>query len=155
MGPESCVRPALSLRAALPLGTNCGGLSISDKLGAFRWRCVPGEGGSVLVEAVSLLPGQGLTTLLDEQGWKHNALELRNKADGRLLLWSDEAAWFDTRVLPAPPNGGTGALRLEHPVADGRGSIFVVSADRASSGYEIAADGIGLVVLEGRRHRRR
>lgn len=76
--------------------TSCDGLTVTDQLGVFDWRC-DAAGGVVTVSSTNIKTGKGLRDLIDFTliNWKKN----RIKINGSNVSNSNEARWWNNPVL--------------------------------------------------------
>ncbi len=150
---DQCIHAGELRRVELPTLASCTGLSMTDALGAFVWRCRLSAPGIAFV-STGLADGKGLGDLLTgATGWHPNHVTLH----GGPPAASAPAAWWPNPVVPLPDNSAGAALALDGVDDDGAGpdaafgpgTIFVLDANRASAGYNLGLDGAALVVREG------
>ncbi len=142
-GPPICIHGGEKLKVPVTAAhaVSCDGLTMRDQLGAFNWICAV-EGGNAVFYAGGLADDRGLRHLVDAAAWKANQVSLRS---GSIDIGNSSLAqWWNNPVTPLP-NNATGALAMLSAV----GTIYTLAASRASNGYHIAANKIGLVVLPG------
>jgi len=137
-GPASaCLHAGEMRRVPLP-AASCDDVSASDLLGAFTWRCRPGVGGVELVTDRT----RALADLVDASGWRPNVVTVR--VGLYVALETDPATrWWGNPVQTLPPSIGAPAL------LDQAGTVYVHVTDAIGAGYNLAADRIGFVSLEG------
>ena len=130
----------LSVRVADEVN-ECATLEIFDEIGAFDWYCRR-DGGDLVFETMGLNASAGLATLVDADGWKLNRFVARAGTVERFA--SEPAVWWDNPVVPLPDNSSSGQVMT---LADSR-TIYTLAASRGTAGYVIAADHIGIVILD-------
>jgi hypothetical protein len=137
---DVCIHAGDKRRVTIADARECDELDYGDALGAFDWLCT--RDGDELVFFSRLAPGVGLEALVNEDSWKKNSFSVRK--DGETLYQSDDAVWWDNAVVPLPDNSSGTVVVLDQP-----DTIYTLASSRASNGYNINADGIGLVTLAG------
>lgn len=135
----NCRHVGAQLQIRFPTLETCEGLSMTDVLQHFNWSCHSASPGVTFRS--SLKPGKGLSGLVTASGWRPNSVIL---SDGLLSVSSPLGAWWTNPVVPLPhsPDG----LVVNLNTAE---TIYVLNHDYHSPGYNINADGIGVVVLPG------
>jgi hypothetical protein len=123
--------------------TSCSGLSLSDSLGAFDWSCSVTSGNAVFY-STGFKTGKGLRDLLNATSWKSNQVTLSGAANAT----SDSIAWWTNPVSALPDNSGASdsLIDLDGSVYPG-GTILTLSTSRATGGYDMATDRLGIVTL--------
>ena len=134
-GMAACLH-AGELRRVATGFDSCAGLAIRDTLDAFQWTCVD-DGASVTLYATGLRPGRGLRDLVDRNGWRADAVEVRGGSD---FAASDPEVWWTNPVIAAPTDNAS--VTLADP-----GAIYVVADTMPTSGYLLDADRLAFVVL--------
>lgn len=141
-GIGTCIHSGELRRVIVPGYTSCAGLSISDQLEAFEWECQDG-GGAAIFYSRRLARGRGLGDLVQTGGWKANAVTVSG-AQG-VIGSSAATVWgWSNAVVALPDNTGSTVVELTAPE-----TIYYADSTQARNGYNLAADGIALVVLPG------
>ncbi len=136
---DSCVHAGI-LRQAFPVGVGvCTGITASDSLGAFHWRC-DDAGGSAVVRLGGLREDKGLADLVTATAWRDNALEIRR--DGIPVATSANETWWSNPVAAVPTGPGVQTL-------DQSGTIYVFAGDVVTDGVYLARPRVALVGLAG------
>lgn len=133
----------------------CANLNITEELGVFSWSCTQ-AGNDAIIATIGFKDGKGLKDLLDNGGWKENKITIEDPANNKTFQ-SDMAQWWGNDVAPLPDNSSGGVVNLDGTDDDGAGpdqaftdgTIFVVSADQISDGYNIGLDNATIVILDG------
>lgn len=124
----------------LPSYPNCNGLSMRDSLDALYWRCDVVSGHAVFT-SIKLKEGKGLKNLISPSGvWKY--LHATLYSSGIPVGATASAQWWTNTILPLPLNDGTGSVSLNTTNV-----IYYINSDQNTSGYYVAAGGIGFVSL--------
>jgi hypothetical protein len=135
----SCIHGGELRQVELP-GWSCSGLRATDALEVFEWICEPAPGGALFVTH-GFREGKGLANLLTASGFRENAVTISQGSC--VVATAEPKVWWDNPVKPAPDNPST-VLSLSES-----GTLYVVPASRASAGYNLGAEGVGLVTLAG------
>lgn len=138
--PPDCGHGGELRAATVPGLTSCVGVSVSDALNAFEWRCSD-AGGDVFVYSTALRNETRLSSLINEDGWLENRIEISTPIG---VLPSDPATWWSNPVRPVPVNNGSGTELL-----DEAGVIYFSSGDLMTDGYRLTGDGAAFVLSEG------
>jgi hypothetical protein len=133
-GRDACIHAGLKLQAVAP-GASCSGLSASDALGWFTWRCEQ-RGNSAAFVTDRLAMGVTLRSLVDVGGIRANTLEVREA--GSVVAQSESAAWWSNPVVPLTTAGTLDAAR----------TIYIASTS-ISGNLSIRAPGIALATTDG------
>ena len=143
-GPARCIHAGEARIARMPRRALCADLTIADELGLWQWRCAETADGLELY-TVALAGGRGLRDVVGATAFRDNVLRVTHTASGLPVAESAPAVWGWTNPVLALPANGTGATAvLELP-----GAIYVLAASAPSNGYNLAADGISVVTMEG------
>jgi hypothetical protein len=120
----------------VPELADCSGVTATDALDAFEWECRD-DGGSVRLVSVDLK--LALHYLIDEDGvaWRPNQVIVEQ--DGSEVVRSEEAVWWSNDIELLPDNDGGGVA-----VLDAADTVYILTADAESDGYQIDADGIAV-----------
>lgn len=135
---DSCIHGAERLIARLPDETSCTDLDVSDELGAFIWKCR--EAPEVTLYTRGLRKDVRLATLLEADRWKPNRISVKRK--DVLLYASQPEEWWSNPVVPLPDNSDTNVTSL-----DQASTIYTLAQSDWTVGYQITADGVGVVTL--------
>jgi hypothetical protein len=157
-------------RVATTVEHDCTGLSMTDQLGAFDWKCALDAAGFATFYS-TLKPSKGLADLVNDSGsqlaagaWKSNSVTLTKGTEN---VVSASGAWWGNIVRQLPANASSCAsdtlvpaawscsgtlAKLGVPLATtataGKGIIFTAPAGFAgTAGYSIAADSVGIVTV--------
>lgn len=149
--PCDPTRPVLVFSDCIHLGERrevfvpnlgCDGLVVTDELDAFDWRCEANDDGALLISS-GLRRGRGLRDLIAGDAWRPNRVRIQR--DGVATPVTDPSAWWDSAIVPLPDNAaGDSVVAL-----DQAGAVYTLSTRRATAGYEITADGVSVVALDG------
>ena len=141
-GYFACIHAGERRKVAVTGRSSCERLTIADALGAFEWECLVDDGTATFFSR-GLAAERGLSDLVEPAAWKPNHVTVHD--EGTLLGESEPAAWWDNPIVPLPENGaGSGVAFLDHA-----GAIYVLDASRATNGYRMTVDRVGLVMLDG------
>ncbi|HEX4923024.1 MAG TPA: right-handed parallel beta-helix repeat-containing protein, partial [Bdellovibrionales bacterium] len=135
-------------------GTNsCTGLVINEAGGAFDWICSV-EGGVATYMTVGLKSTKGLADLINAggNGWANNVVTISNGT--RNIYRTNTSDWWSNAVVPLPDNSSGTVLNLDGTDSDAggpdgtysAGTIFTLLTSRATPGYNLNLDGMGVVV---------
>jgi hypothetical protein len=156
-GANACVHGG-ERREVATEETSCTGLTLTDALGAFDWKCSI-QGGVATFHSI-LKPSKGLADLVTHGSptgsWKSNSVTLVKGAEN---LASASSAWWDTTNNPVhelPDNSATcpnpGAdpawtCSADTAILGATGTVYTLSATRSTQGYNIDADKVSLVTI--------
>lgn len=139
-GYDACLNGG-ELRQALTGETNCTGLSMTDSAGAFSWIC--GISGGVAVFTSSMKTDHGLQSLISGTSFVTMSVTL---SKGTSSISSDSSSWWANSIATLPNNSTDGSAVS---VLNSAGTIYVTSSDIDTSGYNIQADKVSVVTLNG------
>jgi hypothetical protein len=142
----SCLHGGERRQVLVPGKSDCTGLSASDDLNAFDWKCVTGP---VRFVSWGLRDDKRLADLLDWDGlaWKPNRVVVR---DGARVLPTPTSTWWSNPVVVAtPPANGDNDTVLNSP-----GTVYVVKntadptcvTNYSNRLYDLQADRAAFVV---------
>ncbi len=140
VGREACLHSGELRRVVVPTATSCAGLTMTDTLGAFLWRC--DDSGPLTFTSAGFALGRGLAHLVDASGFLPNAVSVLQ--GGNEIAHSDPAVWWSNPVMPLPPNGGASRVVLDTP-----GVVYVAAVSADTAGYNLNADRIAVVTRPG------
>ena len=121
--------------------TSCTGLTgISDDEGWFDWEActIPNVGDSATFISKGLKPWLGLKTVLNSSGFKQNRIMVSGNS-----MRSNYAQWWSNPVVILASN--TTSVQILNSI----GTIYVVPSFQYHHGFNIDADKISLVTLDG------
>jgi len=131
---SSCSHGGHLLTTSFSTQANCSELTISDSLGVFSWSCTDGS-GQVTIESTGFASGKGFADLIESSSWKENQLIVQE--DDTTVAQSASAAFYDDTIT-AYTSGNISTAGL-----------YVVSSDMSASQFDISADKVGFIVLNG------
>ncbi len=139
---NACLHGGEMRKVVINGASSCAGLTLTDSLGAFNWTCMT-PGGIATFFSVSLKSNKGLKDLLltSGTGWNSNSVSLT----GTYTNTSQSSAWYTNPVSILPLNNGASAM-ITLATA---GNIYTTISNQLSNGYNINADKIGIVTLNG------
>jgi hypothetical protein len=140
----SCIHGGEKRKVVVTGYSSCTNLSISDALGAWEWKCKVASGVATFF-TVGFKSGKGLGDLLNATSWKTNNVTVKDGA--KIIGQCTSCNWGWTNTVAAPTNNSlTSNTMATLSTAD---TVYAVSADTNTSGYNINADHIAFVVLPG------
>lgn len=140
-GVNSCIHSGEILKVVVSGRSSCSGLSIIDVQNFFDWVC-NAQSGVATFYSRGLKPTVRLGALLNPTSWKPNQVLVYDQ--GTVINFSESVAWWSNPVVPLPDNSATSAFSLTTA-----GTIYTVATTHATSGYNINADRVALVILPG------
>lgn len=119
---------------------SCDGITATDFLGAFSWRCQV-EDNVAVVYTRSLKDGKGLADLVTAAGFKDNKVIVyhNNQEIGATAL----TTWWSNPVAPLSSVDSSAALAF----LTTSGTVYTVSENYTSLGYHITANKVAIVTL--------
>ncbi|MFQ5509452.1 MAG: right-handed parallel beta-helix repeat-containing protein, partial [Leptospirillia bacterium] len=137
-GHNACLHAGEYRTAAIDGFTSCDGLTATDFLDAFYWRC-DSTSNPVRMVSTGLKPGVRLSDLLHvpSMQWLPNAIRVSGSLGE--FYQTPPQVWWNNPVVPVSAGG----------VLSAPGTIHVVTGD-AGVPYDITADQVALVVPPGR-----
>ena len=146
LGYAACIHGGEKRKFTVEGLNSCEGLSAADALDAFDWVCQDeGGAGPVTFYTVGLRKGAGLKDLLDQNGFLPNSVEVTEAGSQAILANSEPSVWgWANPVEAAPDNSSSEVVWL-----DEEWKIYFVAQSRTSNGFNINADRVALVSLEG------
>lgn len=138
---NSCLHGGEMRRVPVTNRTSCDGLSASDALGAFRWRCAM-VGGVPNMVTGGLAEERYLSHLISFAGaasWRPNAVTV---SDSCGTAMTSSTVWY-TNAIVKNFSAAPATLSLT-----GTGTIYIFSSDPAKN-LDIASSGVGLVSEPG------
>jgi hypothetical protein len=146
LGYAACIHAGEKRMVTVDGLDSCAGLSANDALGAFEWTCQDqGGSGPVTFYTVGLKKGAGLKDLLDLNGFIPNSIAVTDTGSQAVLAASEPAVWgWNNPLEVLPDNSSSEVVRL-----DEEWKIYFLPQSRTSNGYNINADRIALVNLDG------
>lgn len=141
-GYLSCLHGAEMKKVVVTGATSCSGLTLTDNLDAFIWTCQV-VSGTATFYSVALKPFKGLKDLITGTSWRNMSVTITSSAGS---ISSPSSAWWSNTITALPDNstGGSGVASLSTS-----GTIYTLSASRATEGYAITASKIAIVTLGG------
>ncbi len=127
--------------------TSCAGLTITESLGVFDWKCVIDISTNLATfYSVGLKSGKGLKDLIDSTpAWKLNSVQITQLSAG-VISNSISASWWTNSIVNFSgglDNSTTTLIKqLNTP-----GTIYVATSDVTTYGYNITASNIAVVNL--------
>ena len=137
---SACIHAGELRRASIAGASSCTGLTLTDSLGVFDWTCELVDTTPTFFAVLE--PTKGLRDLVTATGWRDERVML----GGAITAATDPAPWWTNPIVALPDKStpGSGVTELVTP-----GTIYVLSSSRATDGYDLADDGVGLVTLAG------
>ena len=139
-GYYSCVHGGEYKKLVLDWESSCSGLSASDALDVFKWRCDV-LSGNVTFRTNGFKVGKGVAQMLNASSWKTNSVTVTGLS---YPLTTPSAAWWTNPVAPAPSNGGGSIQTLS-----ASGTLYTVASSMTTAGYQFTGSKMGLIVLPG------
>jgi len=96
---NSCIHAGEFRKVDIPNITSCDGITASDSLSAFNWKCIVASDNSVSVISTGLRNDKGLTDLIDftsSGSFKNNAVTIL--LNGNSLLTSATGKWWNNSI---------------------------------------------------------
>lgn len=137
---DSCLNGG-ELRQVITGETSCTGLSLTDSLGSFDWTCTLSSGVAVFTSKMKT--NKGLNNLISGTSWLAMSVTLTK---GTSHLSSASSTQWSNSITTLPNNSTTGASVA---VLNSAGTVYVTSTDVNTSGYNIQADKVSVVALNG------
>ncbi|MGE0616573.1 MAG: hypothetical protein AB7P04_13135, partial [Bacteriovoracia bacterium] len=134
-------------QVSLPGYTSCDGLSLSETLGHFQWKCEV-SGGTARFISTGLKPEVSLKHLISKVAgvfvWQPNSVKIQRS--GCPVAETTAAAWWSNPISEIIENNGTGVQTLS-----AAGTVYYVQPYTylISDGLVIGADRVAIVPLEG------
>ncbi|MGE0615241.1 MAG: hypothetical protein AB7P04_06345 [Bacteriovoracia bacterium] len=124
--------------------SSCDGLTLTETLGAFQWKCEVASGTARFI-STGLKPSISLKDLIDNSGaspvWKPNSVTVTK---GSCPVTATTAtAWWTNPISRLSSNVGAGATTLSTD-----GTVYIYSGSLLTDGYVIGANKISLVGLD-------
>jgi hypothetical protein len=148
-GFSPCMHGGDKKKVVLTGITSCSGLTMTDFLGAFHWRCEVTTGTATFYSYLKL--DKKLADLLTSLGWSANYVTLSN---GAASVSSSSLVWWTNPVIEATDNSSFCTADANHTCdATQRArlitanAVYMVSSGRVTLGYKIAANGISFTTL--------
>ncbi len=133
VGCRACLHGGELRRLEIPGVTSCTGVTIRDRLGAFRWSCGV-AGGVAWASSVGLVADRPLADLFDfaSGAWRENAIEV--SVAGTVRYASAPQVWWETPVVVRDTGiqAGTASPRTVHLVSRVVAADYVLDAERSS-----------------------
>lgn len=136
---NACIHAGEFKKISIPNITSCDGITASDSLSAFNWRCVVATDGSVSVISTGLRGDKGLSDLIDftsPGSFRNNSVTVLS--NGNSLLTSATGKWWDNPIV-IDNDGGS---------ISGTKSIFIINDTTifAGSTYTFTQNQTALIV---------
>jgi hypothetical protein len=134
---NSCIHAGEMKSIVVPNLTSCDGISASDSLSAFNWKCVAGT-SSLKIISTGLREDKHLTDLIDftNVAWKDNQITVTKNST--IFMTTQSSKWWTNPI--SVRNGG---MALGVAVS---GSIYVIQGGSTSISYSIDKSKVGLVI---------
>ncbi len=145
-GDPPCVHGGEKLKVVVTGYSSCTGLTASDQLGAFDWTCNAST-NPVAFYSSGLKTTKGLADLITSDGSAFRTNSATVVLNGTTTIGTTTStAWWSNTITALPDNsGGTDGVQTLSTAS----TIYVLSASRASQGYQITANKISVVILSG------
>ncbi len=139
---NTCLHGGTLRRVDVPTEPSCTGLSMTDDLGAFVWRCDVRSGHAVFTTA-GFASGMGLSQLVTGTQFKPNAVTV---SGGSTTLKSAPQQWWPNAVVAVPNATSTGVPTSPLTAAE---TVYVVATSATIDGFLLSGPGSALVTLPG------
>lgn len=109
---NACIHAGEFKKISIPNITSCDGITASDSLSAFNWRCVVATNGSISVISTGLRGDKGLSDLIDftsPGSFRNNSVTVLS--NGNSLLTSATGKWWDNPIVVANDGGTLSVIR--------------------------------------------
>jgi hypothetical protein len=138
---NACIHAGEFKKISIPNITSCDGITATDSLSAFNWKCVVASDGSVSVISTGLRGDKGLSDLIDftsPGSFRNNSVTVLS--NGNSLLTSATGKWWDNSIV-VNNNGGT--LNVTK-------TIYIINNSAStSSAYDLRNSKVALVLQLG------
>lgn len=140
---SGCFHGGEKLMASVSTSHVCSSFTINDSLEAFNWECKRSN-GNALFYSKGLKESKSLNDLIDANGWKENHLTISR--NNTVVAKSAPSIWWNNPVLSPSSNHFSSDSIVS---LNSAGTIYYIASSRATSGYNINANKIGLVIADG------
>lgn len=150
---NGCIHGGEKRKVVVTGFVSCTGLTISDSLGAFDWTCKV-DAGTATFYTIGLKEGKGLADLVNATSWKNNSVTVQNS--GNTIATSTSTTWGWGNTIVALPVNSASTVKILDGVDDdaggtdqvySEGTIFTLSADDTTAGYNVNMDRASIVTL--------
>ncbi|MDX1957367.1 MAG: hypothetical protein SFU98_02285 [Leptospiraceae bacterium] len=96
---NACIHAGEFKKFDIPNLTSCTGITVTDSLSAFQWRCVVSSNGSIFVTSTGLKEDKGLSDLIDftsPGSFRNNSAIV--SLNNTILLTTTPAKWWDNTI---------------------------------------------------------
>jgi hypothetical protein len=150
---NNCVHGGEFRRVVVNGASSCDGLSLTEHLGLFRWRCVQEPGGEVVFYSDGLRAAKGIGHAIDcdarPLSFRPNWVSVEGA--GGYMGQSPPSVWW-TNTLHDVVGEGLNAGTPNVLNGGGNNDIYVVAEDLRTDGFNLNADRIGLIICPGHVH---
>jgi hypothetical protein len=133
---NSCIHAGEFRKVDIPNITSCDGITASDSLSAFNWKCNVATDGSVSVISTGLKDDKGLSDLIDftsPGSFKTNAVTIL--LNGNSLLTSATGKWWNNSISVDNDGGnliGTKQIFIVNDTSVFAGSTFTINQSQTA-----------------------
>jgi hypothetical protein len=138
---NACIHAGEFKKISVPNITSCTGITATDSLSAFNWKCILSSNNTVSVVSTGLRGDKGLTDLIDftsPGSWRDIFVTVQ--LNGATHLTSATGKWWDNPIV-VQNNGG---------VLTALNTIYIANTNVAATDYRMnSVDKVALVVKPG------
>ncbi|HRG47095.1 MAG TPA: hypothetical protein PLX69_04955 [Leptospiraceae bacterium] len=135
---NACIHAGEFKKISIPNITSCDGITASDSLSAFNWRCVVATNGSISVISTGLRGDKGLSDLIDftsPGSFRNNSVTVLS--NGNSLLTSATGKWWDNSIVVNNSGGVLGTTK----------TIYIVTNNTTVADYRINVTNTNKIAL--------
>lgn len=142
---EVCLHGGERRKVVITGYTTCTGLTITDNLSLWDWTCQM-KSSTATFFTIGLKNGKGLADLINSStnAWNTNNY-VTVKLNGNTVAQSPAANWGWTNAIAQLPNNSASGITTLGTA----GTIYTLSASRATGGYQITAPRVSIVIPPG------
>ncbi|MDX1959083.1 MAG: hypothetical protein SFU98_10960 [Leptospiraceae bacterium] len=136
---NACIHAAEFKKFDIPNLRTCDGITTSDSLSVFQWRCIVSGNGSVYVVSTGLKDEKGLSDLIDFDTINWKDISVTVSINGTTLLTSNPAKWWNNPIVK--DNSGINLTASR--------TIYITDASASSQEYRFTASKVALLAKKG------
>jgi hypothetical protein len=136
---NACIHAGEFRKFDIPNLNSCAGITASDSLGVFQWRCMVSSNGSVFVTSTGLKDEKGLSDLVNFDTSTFNTIFVTIFKENVEFLKSNPSVWWNNPIVK--DNSGS---TLNTPY-----TIYITDSSVASFPYLLSASKIALLSKKG------
>lgn len=143
---RACIHSGTKRKVVLSGYSSCVNLTVTDFLGVFDWTC-DDSSGTATFYSLGLKNGKGLRDLiLAANGtWKSNYVTIYQSASP--IATSTSTVWWSNPLQDLSSGGYNNSSTPSVYNLSTSGTVYYITTDLATYGYQIAADEISIVTL--------